>query len=527
MSAPGFCRTLRDFEGDVDSNYKLCCNATYEGTNGGGLQSCPSIKTHETDNGALTKLYEKGSAIVCQSQPYEGNAGPENPYFDWIKKEELNEGEKIQLCGILRQFTNRSAEDRTYSTQIQFASPSSTKTPVIVSHYSVAAGKEIQIGNETDNAKKECSDALNTRKTNLAQVIRAEIYYDLCDQENIPGDSYFCDGDGDGEQSMADVLADVKGELRETNDVVISKCSQFTNADLKDVMQTMINLSTSDDSTLNQAAANVCGSLPWMYWRSFNNGRNDIQSSLFTAVECEEPKGADESLWELRLPQNSSTLNVKIDVKKAQDQWNSRCTGSTVSRCIARCNNTKVDSYLNSLRAVVDTQFFKDLSFEETDAKFTDICRNLRMTPKDVNRTNGIIKTGVLGSEFKSLIEGKYDIDDKSVSGSKFATEPSTNPQMSLKDDSMKNGPGLQRTSLLRKLYNAHLEYTDIICEFNNPEDASAAPLPVFSQNPFMVMYSMGKSLGDNTVGLWDNTVGLYPLGAFRDKDECEAWPPS
>lgn len=524
MSAPGFCRTLRDFEGDVDSNYKLCCDSTYEGTNGGGLQSCPSIKTHETDNGALTKLYEKGSAIVCQSQPYEGNAGPENPYFDWIKKEELNEGEKIQLCGILRQFTNRSAEDRTYSTQIQFASPSSTKTPVIVSHYSVAAGKEIQIGNETDSAKKECSDALTARKTNLAQVIRAEIYNDLCDQENIAED--FCDGDSESEQSMADVLAEVKRELRTSNDVVISKCSQFTNADLKDVMQTMINLSTSDDSTLNQAAANVCGSLPWMYWRSFNYGRNSIPDRLMALDECEEPNGGK---WELRLPQNSSTLNVKIDVKKAQDQWSKRCVSASDEYCLEDCNNTTVDSYLNSLRAVVDTQFFKDLSFKDLatdEAKFTDICRNLRMTPKDVNRTNGIIKTGVLGSEFKSLIEGKYDIDDKSVSGSKFATEPSTNPQMSLKDDYMKNGPGLQRTSLLRKLYKAHSDYTDIICEFNNPEDASAAPLPVFSQNPFMVMYSMRKKLGDNTESLWNDTVGLYPLGAFRDKAECEAWPP-
>jgi hypothetical protein len=526
MAAPGLCKTLRDFEGDVDSNYRLCCEPTFEGTNEGGLQSCPSIKIHESDKATLNQLYKKGSAIVCQSQPKEGNDGPENPYFDWIKKENLTGDEKKQLCDILEQFTNKTetAANRAYSTQIQFASPSSTKTPVIVSHYSVAAGKEIKIGDETEKAKKECSDALNTRKTKLGEVIRAEIYNDLCDQGYV-GDGDFCDDDGDQEDEMAEVLAKVKEELRKTNDDVISACSRFTNTDLKDVMQTMINLSTSDDSNLNQAAANVCGSLPWMYWRSFNNGRNSIPNTLIPddGDDCQEPNYGN---WELRLPQNRSTLNVKIDVMKALGQWNSRCDYSTEDYCLEDCKNTKVDAYLNSLRAVVETQFFKDLRTDET--KFTDICRNLRMTPKDVNRTNGMIKTGVLGSEFKSLIEGQIQIADRSVSGFKFATQPSLSGQMALKDDWMRsaldNIPRRTLSTLSRTLGNAHSQNAEIFCEFNHPEDASTAPLPVFSQNPFMVMYSMGKSLGGDPD--WDTSVGLYPLGAFRDKAECKAWTP-
>lgn len=504
-----FCQTLQSFEGDVDLVFEMCCNddteppPTSSPFSAVSTLACPSIKIDNSDRGNMVSSFKQESAIVCESQVQMQNNEPFNPFFSLLKKNQLDQSDKARLCEVIRRFRNPTPQDGILlSTQIQFADPASTKTPVIISHYS--SNSNIGFGSEDEKNKLSCATTLGERKNALKQTLRAQLYNDLCEQDYIDRNSQFCQGNG-FEHSIAQILSESKADLQKVNNRLLDNCSGISNEGLKDVMRTMINLATSPDRTLNQAAANVCGAVPFMFWRKFNNNKNNIPNQLFTITTCTEPKGGN---WELRLPESRSVVNPFIQIYKAQEQWQ----GATmVDR---RCINRNVDQYLNSLKAVVETQFFRSLTPDLLNTPFVNMCRNLRMTAANVNRSNGRIKTGVFGSEFRDLVDGRLNLDSNEISGFGFIEE-SQGSQMALKDNFMKQSEFIQE-KWIDRMYIAHIEDPELYCE------QERSLLPAFSNNPFLVQFVVRKRLGGENVR--PPSDDDYPLGTFESLEDCVKW---
>jgi hypothetical protein len=155
-----------------------------------------------------------------------------------------------------------------------------------------------------------------------------------------------------------------------------------------------------------------------------------------------------------------------------------------------------------------------------------NVCRNLRMDSSMINRSNGMIKTGVLGSEFRELVESKQFL------------KPAPDGQMLLKDQTFMDWTsdehldGVFNSSTFDNLYYAHMDNVgrptnaELLCELEDPANP-AKLLPMYSNNPYLVAYTLGRSL-DKSEPTFPSTNFLterYPLG-YVSKEECLAWPP-
>jgi hypothetical protein len=519
------CSTLDWYQGDVKDAFYRCCD---DGETPPPAQPafdpnnlvCPSMKMRVDDRGDLTQIYRGTNSIVCASQPKLIGTEPSNEFFFDIRKE-LSSSQKSHLCSIISRLrvNEEDESNRMISTQIRFANPSSTRTPVIVSHYSRPKGEDIGFESESTEAKMQCSNALAERREVLGDLLRAEIYEDMCVNEYIDSQSVFCAGDGRREKGMSEITADLRSRLGEANRVMQQACSNFTNQELKDLMGTVIELATSSDKRLNDAAASVCAAIPNMYWRRFNNSRSEIPSNLFpqsTDSDCAEPED-----FSLRLPDRSKSLNNFINPYKAMTQWRRR-------KNLRSCRNQAVDRYLGSMTEISKMEFMSNpmsgnaKEMQTSDAyNFINVCRNLSMDSVMINRSSGKIGTGVLGSEFRQLVENRQFL------------RPAASGDLALKDGEFLNwadndkGFELLENVDFNSIMSSHEDETNrkLLCELEDPATPEKSIMPVFSNNPFMVAYTIARSMtpaGDApTPSFLEDS---YPLGQMS-KEECLVWP--
>ncbi len=513
------CSTLDQYEGDVNTVFLMCCagqTPSAEPAFDPNNLVCPSMKMRVEDRGDLTEIYRGTNSIVCASQPKLIGTEPSNEFFFDVGKE-LSSSQKTQLCSIISRLRVNEEEEsnRTISTQIKFADPSSTRTPVIVSHYSIPKGEDIGFETESTEAKMRCSNALAERREVLGDLLRAEIYEDMCINQYLDPTSTFCAGDSGYEKAMSEITADLRRRLGETNRNLQQACSDFNNQELKELMGTMIDLATSSDRRLNEAAASVCSSIPYMYWRRFNNSKTSIPSDLFNfRTDCVEPED-----FSLRLPESSSSLNIFINPYKAMEQWRGRVDPR-------KCRNGAVDRYLGSMTEISKMEFMSNpmsgnaKEMQTSDAyHMVNVCRNMRMDSVMTNRSSGKIGTGVLGSEFRQLVENRQFL------------RPAASGDLALKDGEFLNwkdndqGLALLEYVDFDSIMSSHETNRELLCELEDPATPEKSIMPVFSNNPFMVAYTIARSMTpEGNAPTPSFLEDSYPLGQMS-KEECLVWP--
>ena len=306
------------------------------------------------------------------------------------------------------------------------------------------------------------------------------------------------------------------------------QCTNLSNPELKDLMTTMIDLATSNQKMLNQAARKVCESIPYLYLRKFS-GRDTLPPFWFSDGNCDPvERGLDTLPFSLRAPAAKTSLNKFFNPYKVKREWDARCQGrdSTINRCNPRCKNEIVQNWVNSMRAVSDLEFMsnsqganaRNMAQDDRD-HFVNVCSNLSMDSVMTNRSSGKIGTGVLGSEFRQLVENRQFL------------RPAASGDLALKDGEFLNwkdndqGFELLENVNFGSIMDSHKTNRELLCELEDPATPEKSIMPVFSNNPFMVAYTIARSMTpEGNAPTPSFLEDSYPLGQMS-KEECLVWP--
>lgn len=501
MSTGAICSRIQDYEGDVVMALNRCC---------GGEQGDPPTIDGDwhgtcTPNdlmGTSSKLeYSSAGASVCSysSPPRAASAEYRNEYHDWgTNGNELTPNQKQQLCSALNAARPPGNADSNSGNlnlaSVSFYNPEAAYIGPVVTRFSLSKGEGVRANYENENDGVRCREALRERKQRVEEYMKLETYKQICDRypgtiEAAVKPQSFCAG------LDADIAAK-RAEIERLD--VPEACSKFNNPDLKNLMHSLLEFTTSNSEVLNRVGFNVCTSLPSIFYRRFVNPTGPTGVVRLTEEVC----GNSEIIGP------GGNVNQKMNIPAAVTKG-------------ANCQNTR--RFLNSLDIVYRSAVMSAIGESdrmETDPSYNvvSVCSKFALDPgamvqlNNLGRTNAPRSTftpGIFAAEFESVKDGSY-LQSKTASS---------------QDSLLKNTAFLDQfiaesmTNQCR--YLTTMENRKVLCSLEST-DVEPRPLPFFSNNPYLQLFSIREKLGvEKGVDDFEDVVYMNPVGVTSTRD-CE-----
>lgn len=488
------CSTIKDFEGDVVMALNRCCN--------GGSSDPPPEFQHDacpvnTLLGSRSKLeYSSASASVCSYlTPPQGTSEYRNEYYDWGtgmngQPTSLTPAQKQQLCSALNAIKPPD-EEEAYNTNVvnvNFYNPQVAYIGPVVTRFSLSKGGEVRANYELEEDNRKCTEALAKRKELVAEYMKLETYNQICTRfPDLPltsPTSTFCTGLG------AEIDAK-RAEIKALD--VPATCSKFDNPDLKNLMHSLLEFTTSNSEILNRVGFNTCTSLPSIFYRRFVDSRGIVQSNKVCGnSEIMGPGG---------------NVNTKMNISTAV----ANAKGCTDTRRFL----TSLDIVFNSAAMNVVGQ--ADRMKQDPSFTVVSACSNFSLGPSAMVQLNNLGKTNVPTSTFTP---GIFATEFEAIKNGTYLNSKSGRTQDGI----------LKRNGFLDSFITESMTYQDqcellkgnlkVLCALEST-DIEPRPLPFFSNNPYLQLFSIREQLGvveDNYV---EDVVDMNPVGA-TETSECE-----
>jgi len=495
------CSRIQDYEGDVVMALNRCC---------GGEQGDATIDESQwhrtcTPNdlmGTSPKLeYSSASASVCSysSPPRAVSAEYRNEYHDWgTNGNELTPNQKQQLCSALnaaRPPGNADGDSGNLNlASVSFYNPEAAYIGPVVTRFSLSKGEGVRANFEKDEDGVRCREALVQRKQRVEEYMKLETYKQICDRypgtiQEAANSPSFCAG----------LDADIAAKRAEIEALGVPEaCSKFNNPDLKNLMHSLLEFTTSNSEVLNRVGFNVCTSLPSIFYRRFVNPRGFVRAP-------EEVCGNSEIIGP------GGNVNPKMNIPAAVTKGSG-------------CETTH--RFLNSLDIVYSSAAMREIGESdrmETNPSYNvvSVCSKFSLDPGAMVQLNNLGKTnaprstftpGIFAAEFESVKDGSYLQSKTALSQDSLLK----------KDDFLEQFIAESMTDQCD--YLATMTNQNVLCQLEST-DVEPRPLPFFSNNPYLQLFSIREKLGVKGVDdfeddvVYMNPVGVTSVGDCETKD--------
>lgn len=470
------CSRVEDYEGDVTMALDRCCGGGSNSSEGTfDHNACPSNPLL----GSESKMeYGSASASVCSyTTPQTGVTEYRNPYFNLRRQTgPLTEPQRSQLCSALE----GAAPPAAGFASISFSNPDAAHIGPVVTQFSMSKGEKVRANYESEADRATCQNALRDRKQRVEEYMKLKTYEQMCDRYELEFARLqvgFCAG-------LKEQIATKRSEIQGLE--VADKCSQFNNPDLRNLMHSLVEFTTSESKVLNAAGFSVCSTLPSIFYRRLVNPSGIVNLT----GDCENAE----------LVGPGGVANPKMNIHTAK---------------MKSCPQT--ERFLTSLDIVFNSGLMDTVGKEgdpdrmEKDPSFNVLraCSNFLLDPSAMVQLNNLGRTNSPSSTFTP---GIFATEFGAVKDGSFLRSTSA----SLQDRILKQDEFLENFTVanmdLGNTCRFVSENRETLCHLEST-DVEPRPLPFFSNNPFLQLYSIRKQLGVVDDFQYD-VVDLNPVGA-------------